>query len=431
MIPLPDTMKAPPPSPPGEIERRADETAVDAAIAAAATRLHGLQFHPEHGYYGWSGDDAADGHATVAQVAREIAAEARAGLAGARRRHMFDGAFRPILARALDSLALHAARQRAGRHATAAGARVDAAIADSSAHHGDDARFAHAVFTAKAETDRLAAIHGWDQATTRAQRTALVAKAHAARLVGLAQASPERALAFFRAHRDKFPPVAQTQAEAKLSLLAKEERIQALARAIMAGSNVGGIACTGPDCADPAGHLAAWRAEATQVAAVVAQGDGDFRNELADAITARVERLRAEAAAKDRLGRNQLLAAALTHPRPCDPPELLERDPRLKLAWVDARPEVRAGIKARLRQNGRGSEPAPSPAALTQRRWAIGLRALHPAAFQRLDLTHAGFATLPADRRIELLRAQSEAAAAPDAARLLRLAQAAPVGRTP
>jgi len=36
------------------------------------------------------------------------------------------------------------------------------------------------MFTAKAETERLAAIHGWDPATTRAQRGALVAKAHAA-----------------------------------------------------------------------------------------------------------------------------------------------------------------------------------------------------------------------------------------------------------
>ena len=93
---------------------------------------------------------------------------------------------------------------------------------------------------------------------------------------------------------------------------------------------------------------------------------------------------------------------------------MLARDPRLKLAWVDARPEVRAGIKTRLRQNGRGAEPAPSPAALTRLRWAIGLRHLHPAAFQRLDLTHGDFAALPADQRVELLRAQSEAGATPD-----------------
>jgi len=408
MIPLPDNLRRPP-APVSPVHSARDETAVDAAVARAAARLHGLQFNPEHGYYGWKGEDAADGHATIRQVAHEIVRDARQSLAGERRRALFDGAIRPILDRTLASLAGHAAAEAAGLHATAAKARLEAAIRDAAAHPGDDGRFAHAVFTADGESRRLAAIHGWDQPTTQAFHRAGSERAHAARLLAIAQIDPNRALEFFRANRDQFDPRLGAHAEPKLTLLAKSAKARALAEAVLRGETIAGTPGVRPTNSDFATHFSAWRSHANLAATACEPGDCDFANEVLNHVQGHVERLNSEAAAKDRDDRNLLLTGALDPRRPRDEAELLALDPRLKLAWVDARPEVRAGIRARLRHNARGYEPPLDGEALRHARWAEGLRHAHPEAFRRLDLAHSVYRRLPADLHQALLDAQTDA----------------------
>ncbi|MDA8230452.1 MAG: hypothetical protein M0006_03850 [Magnetospirillum sp.] len=421
MILIPERLLAVP-APDGTEDGSRGREDVTAAAEAFAERFHPRLAEIAGEYFARRGKDAVDALRPTLAAAEDARRSIRDGLANDRQRRLFDGTASRYLGIERDGMARHAAAQHRAWRDGASDAFVRAQIADCLRFCDDEGRYRLAVKSGLGEIEAIGAEAGRSKAEIARRKADFRSRAVLARVMGLANRDPAAAAAFYARARRFAAPAARAEIEPRLAHLVRIARAHGVAEAVLAGRPPAGIPGTPPTDPDPRAHLPAWLDQGERAAAAEAPGDAEFRELVRHRIAARVAAIHAGREDHARRVRNTLLAGALgtKEAKPAGLDALLAT-PETKLAWLDAPQEVRAGILRRLAVNAGGAEPPAGARALAVLDQAEGMRRTDPAAFRRLDLTHAAFDTLPADLRRRLVEAQERAAAAePDSAEAIR-----------
>ncbi|WP_374342367.1 hypothetical protein [Azonexus sp.] len=194
-----------------DIQQEANAAAVKEMDTQAMAAFSDKLYNPESGFMVRQGKDAVMGYDQTITELHEIRKNTLGSTTNPAVMRMAEPVINARMQHALDTVRRHSGQESRKYQIQSADSRAVVSLQDAAMNYADDARFVQAVGVVGEETQALARLNGWDEATTQLQATKYLDHGYRMRYEAWRIADPAAAFAHFRQNAGQISPLAREQ----------------------------------------------------------------------------------------------------------------------------------------------------------------------------------------------------------------------------
>lgn len=194
-----------------DAQNEANTTVAKDIDAHATAAISDALYHPETGFMGKQGKDVIAGHDEAIQNVKKVRQDALDSVQNPAVRQMLAPVLDARMQHAFEAINRHSGEETKRYQSQTSDARALVNLQDAAQNYQDDNRFAQALEVTREETESLAKLHGWDEATAKLQATKYQDAGFKMRYEAWRIQDPVGAFANFQKNAEQMSPLVREQ----------------------------------------------------------------------------------------------------------------------------------------------------------------------------------------------------------------------------